>query len=407
MFFPQSTTLEGAGGIVSGQGTSMRYTRMVVVVLLMGLAGPASAEEAGLLARIEFHGFVSQGFLVSTENNYLADSEGGSFQFSEVGLNATVELSDELRAGLQLFTRDLGPLGDYRAVFDWFYLDYRARDWLGLRAGRVKLPFGLYNESSDIDAARTAILLPGSVYPAQNRDYLLAYTGIEAYGFLSLGAAGALEYRAGIGTIFLDQEVEAPEGSPFQILDVTIPYVVGGRLLWEPPVEGLRLGGSLHAVRLDTQVRVTGVPELVDYRLPVFLWVASAEYAKGDLLLATEYSRWHGKSESSRPDLVPEESVITERAYVMATYRVKPWLVPGAYFSLFFPDTEARSGTAQQQHDLAVTVRFDVNPYWLIKLEAHYIHGTAALSSALNDNLPLDQLAPDWGLFLAKTTAYF
>ena len=64
------------------------------------------------------------------------------------------------------FTHDLGPLGNYRTRFDWFYLDYRFWDWLGVGAGRTKVPFGLYNESSDVDAARVPVLLPQSVYPA-------------------------------------------------------------------------------------------------------------------------------------------------------------------------------------------------------------------------------------------------
>src|ERR1700753_3437607 len=81
---------------------------------------------------LEVHGFVSQGALLSTGNNYLARSKRGSFEFAEVGLNFTAQLTSRLRLGLQLFTQDLGPLGNYQARADWFYLDYRWRDWLGL-----------------------------------------------------------------------------------------------------------------------------------------------------------------------------------------------------------------------------------------------------------------------------------
>ena len=58
--------------------------------------------------------------------------------------------------------------------------DYRFKDWLGIRAGRVKIPFGLYNDSSDVDSARVPILLPQSLYPTLNRDFLLAQTGGQA-----------------------------------------------------------------------------------------------------------------------------------------------------------------------------------------------------------------------------------
>ncbi|HEU5076295.1 MAG TPA: hypothetical protein VFU02_19010, partial [Polyangiaceae bacterium] len=202
---------------------------------------PVRAQELGLPAQseIQVHGFVSQGFIKTTDNDYLAESERGSAEFTEVGLNFTLPLSEDFRVGMQLFARDLGPVGNYAARFDWFYLDYRFRDWLGLRAGRTKLPFGLYNETSDIDAARVPVLLPQSVYPTVNRDYLLAQTGAELYGLVPLGPGGQLEYRLYGGTVFFEPEDTAP-----QIGDVTVPYIAGGRLMWLSPLTGLQLGGS-------------------------------------------------------------------------------------------------------------------------------------------------------------------
>src|SRR5258706_165529 len=197
---------------------------------------------------LEVHGFVSQGFIKSTANNYLANSERGSFDFTEVGLNFTKTLTDRLRVGVQLFARDLGPLGNYKPQFDWFYLDYHFEDWLGLRAGRTKIPFGPYNETNDIDAALVPILLPQSVYPVQNRDYLLAQTGGELYGNVPLPGAGALEYRAYGGTLFVDAS-----SSLTTIPDLSVPYLAGGRLMWQTPLEGLQVGGSVQALRLDFQ----------------------------------------------------------------------------------------------------------------------------------------------------------
>jgi hypothetical protein len=56
---------------------------------------------------------------------------------------------------------------------------------------------------------------------------------------------------------------------------------------------------------------------------------------------------------------------------------------------------------------VALTLRYDITPHWLVKLEGHYMHGTAGLKSALNGNRPLDTLSENWGVFLVKTTAYF
>jgi hypothetical protein len=361
----------------------------------------------GSWASVEVHAFVSQGFILTAYNNYLADNTThGSFQFSEVGINFTKSITDKLRVGLQLFAEDLGPTGNYNAQLDWFYLDYRFRDWLAFRAGRVKIPFGLYNEIQDVDAARVPVLLPQSVYPEQNTNFLLAQTGGELYGYLKSRAAGALDYHAYGGTIFLDTATLVPAGSPFQVQDFTAPYVVGGRILWEAPLDGLRMGASIQALRLDGTL-LEGANS-VKIAIPAVLWVASVEYAAHELLLSAEYSRWYVKSDSNNTMLFPATPLTTsERGYAMAAYRVTKWLQPGMYYAVTFPDVDDRSGRANMQHDIATTLRFDINSHWLVKLEGHYMFGTAGLDSTLNNNVPLSALPEAWGAFFAKTTAYF
>ena len=49
--------------------------------------------------------------LLSSGNNFLAKSKSGSFEFSEIGLNFTNQLTDRLRFGVQLFAHKLGPSG--------------------------------------------------------------------------------------------------------------------------------------------------------------------------------------------------------------------------------------------------------------------------------------------------------
>lgn len=388
---------------------------LYVVVLALGqaiIAGHADADDRDPPSddALQIHAFVSQGYLRSSDNNYLADSKRGSFEFWEAGINVTRSLSDRVRVGIQLFSRDLGPLGDYKAKIDWAYLGYDWKDWLGIRAGRIKLPFGLYNDTSDIDAAHPTALLPQSVYPVANRDFLLAQTGVEIYGYRHFGALGSLDYRGYAGTIFL--ELPPPMlGAPLGVVRLTIPYVVGGRVMWEPPIEGIRLGVSLQRLRLETDLvdlRDPAMQRRPTANVPATLGVASAEYAKDDLLIAAEYSRWYSRVESSDPMLFPMTSRRDERAYVLAAYRLSPWLEPSCYYSLFRPDyTHPHPGSSASQHDVAATVRFDINSYWLLKLEAHYMNGTAALSTTINPGLTLDQLTDHWLLFVAKTTMYF
>jgi len=377
---------------------------------------PTTPARHGFLEALvpEIHGFVSQGFLWSTDNNYLAHSERGTFEFTEVGINFTNQLTDRLRVGMQLFMRDLGPIGNYKPQFDWAYLDYRFFDWFGIRAGRTKIPFGLYNEVNDIDAARVPVLLPQSVYPTGNRDMLLAQTGGEVYGDIPLGPVGSVEYRAYGGTIYMDETDVAT--------NIEVPFVVGGRVMWQTPLDGLRLGGTLQSVRMDFDTELdpatlaalvaAGVvppdsDNFVHFQFPVTLWVASVEYAAHDLLLAAEYSQWDASLSADLPEIFAPYHVTNERFYVMASFRAASWFSPGAYYSYLAPDLADRSGVDGELHDVAVTARYDINDHWLVKLEGHYMHGTADLNPDLNDGVPAAALAPDWGLFLIKTTAYF
>jgi hypothetical protein len=385
------------------------------VALAVALAGGVTASRSRAAevdapgdVSVDVHGFVSQGGMLSTANNYLTHSSRGSLEFAELGVNFQSQLTDRLSVGFQLFSRDLGPIGNYQMKADWFALDYHWRDWLGIRAGRIKLPFGLYNETSDIDAARVAVLLPQGFYPTADRDYLLAQTGVEAYGYVDLRAAGALDYRLYFGTIFIDTSTS----KTIQSLDS--PYIAGGRAIWETPLPGLRLAASAQALRFNFSYYAspTMPTALSNIGFDIFLGAASAEYVRHDLVLAAELSQWRVVIDNDDLASVPgaKHVTVSDRGYVSGTYHVAPWLWPGVYYSVLFPDEADATFTGPShamQHDFAGTLRFDLNSHWIFKLEGHYMHGTAALDPTLNGGASLDGLTRDWALFLAKTTAYF
>ena len=408
----------GAGS--AGARARFRFWAAAASCLLaLVCSAPARAGDGAWSLPVDVHGFVSQGYFITTDNNYLARSERGTFEFNEVGLNFTKSITDDLRVGMQLFARDLGPIGNYKPQFDWFYLDYHFRDWLGLRAGRTKLPFGLYNEDSDIDAARVPILLPQSVYPTTQRDFLLAQTGFELYGYVPLGDAGAFDYRLYGGTIFVDNTTFAAPGATVKNVDV--PYLAGGRAMWHTPLDGLRAGASVQALRLNVDYtfdaatlaalkQTNTVPASFDgifkYEVPALLWVASVEYAANDVLLAAEYSRWR-LGYSLEPPVVPDGEVTATRWYVMGSYRAASWVSPGLYYSLLQNGVAGPNTRDKYQQDAAFTLRFDITNNWLVKLEEHYMRGTNALTAALNSGQSPATLTRDWGVFMLKTTAYF
>jgi hypothetical protein len=387
-------------------------------VCATSLAFADPAPERASASSIDIHGFVSEGGFVSTANDYIGTSSRGSLEFFELGLNVTTEVADRLRVGAQLFARDEGEFHDVSPRIDWAYLDYRWKPWLGLRAGVIKMPFGLYNEYVDADAARLPILLPQALYPIRDRDALLAHRGFSIYG-----SWGPLDYQAWLGTLIIPPNaLEVVNASLDRIDD---KYVVGGQVFWHP-IDGLRIGGTVARTSIDfylsldpgvtSQLVMAGLVPMdfdgkivVSQRPDTFL-VGSAEYVHDDWLFAAEYSRSRTHQVISLPALQPPFDRDSERFYAMATYRLSPRFETGGYYSVAYADVHDRHGHDPMyaesflawQKDLAATLRFDVNDHWLWKLEGHFIDGAADLTTATNP-----KPTRYWGMFLARTTVTF
>lgn len=420
-------------GALAGQsraGCSGNRWLFVVGAVLAAAPGRAWAQDADPAAaslgppRVAIHGFVSEGGFVSTANDYIGTSSQGSLELAEVGVNVSTEVTDRLRVGAQLFARDFGVFVD-NPRFDWAYLDYRWKAWLGVRAGIIRMPFGLYNEYADIDAARAPILLPQSVYSFRNRDVLLSHRGFDLYGHRTLGAAGELDYQLWLGTLNIPTNALIVAGATLD--HINDKYVTGAQVFWQPPLDGLRVGATALRTSVDFNLTLSPantaalikaglVPKTYTGAFEVSqrpdTWViGSLEYLHEAWLVAAEYSRAFKRQRSSIPAALPTTNDDSERFYAMAAYRPAPWLQVATYYAVLYLDANDRGGHDAKkyaepfyafQRDLAATVRFDVNDHWLWKLEGHFLDGTADLDTTLNPH-------PDryWGLFLLSTTVTF
>jgi len=434
-------------------------SRGVLLLLVLLLPAPAAFAQLGQGAsdNIFLGGFVSQGYLNTSRNNYLVPkSVKGTAAFTEAAVILSAQPTDRLRVGIQLLGRTFGVSGRDQVVVDWAYGDYRWKDQLGVRAGKVKLPYGLYNEGRDADMLRTSIFLPQSIYNEKQRDFILAYEGLGFYGNLELGGVGDLDYHVYGGTLtvpdattgfwndiytqaaqeitgevgeIVDAEMENPTGtaeaqfSSLTDLQVAFPWIFGGAVIWSPPVEGLRLGTTAMQGRFNVQTVVNYdvvVPEGPDINNPGYrpftinvdvteklhyITALSAEYLRGDWTLAAEWEQ--SKIETSKD----------KGWYVLAGRRFSDLFSLGAYYSRL--DTgygdEVSPGLPaaalpdyyRWQKDLTVSARFDLNDFWLFKLEYHFIDGVALAEPISLEEHLADPLDRRWGMFAARTTFYF
>lgn len=420
----------------------------LMAALLAGVPAASAQDVPGVILR----GFVSQGYLKSSHNRFLsADTDEGTFAFTEAALNFTAQPLPKVRVAAQLFARDFGAQGNNRVVLDWGLGEYRAWDALGFRVGRVKFPVGLYNTLADADVTRPEIFQPSGLYPPERRDLTSAIDGGGVFGTLQLGGGGYLEYEGLFGTIDLDESylltrstdtlsaALVPALSALQFSNVT--YVVanrtgkskhswGGYVEWHPPVSGLRLRTGLEGANVDFGAATTysafagPAPVSLTIRSALHSEVPhqltlSAEYSRGGLRLTAEHARLEVDSTttlSGTPFPAPPPSTqVTHPSstYGQVAYRFDERFQASGYYSVSYNDRNDKEGQSfvlmgQPAYqgwvkDLAFTLRVDVNAHFLVKGEFHRFDGTNNLSPQENPK-PLEK---DWNLFALKTTVHF
>jgi hypothetical protein len=347
--------------------------RMVLLFLFCGWAVGLPAQD---LENLQIHGFATQGFLFSSNNNYLSmKSSAGSLQWNDGAISVTDPVTDKLRIGMQLHMYQIGEFGGPNVVVDWASGDYKFNDQFGVRAGKVKNPLGLFNECQDVDALFLWTLLPQAMYPVDNRNYDLAVMGGEVYGILALGASGGrLQYGGYAGSANLD--VNGGYMEQLTEFGLTFPdppsgTTIGGDVRWVTPLSGLTVGSSTARNTLDG----TG-PEGSVHLPPSLTLAYYAQWEKGRLHLAAEYWRVPLNLVLTAGTVAIPMTVDQRAWYPMASFQVTQKLQLGGYYSHYGNKAADTSLAANYSKDWVVSGRYDFNTYFYGKLEGHFLHGT-------------------------------
>ena len=410
------------------------YLMNVICSLLFCFSSLGWAGDDG---RVDIHGFISQGYLKTNHNNYMAATKDGTFQYNEMGINFSSQPASRLRIGVQFFARDLGEIGNDSITIDWAFADYRWKKWLGIQAGKIKSPKGLYYETRDFDILRTFVLLPQSVYTDNLRDDLIAFKGICAYGKINLGLAGDGYYNAICSQAQITEDSGAiklleDEGG-FFITRNDPGFTSQLSLTFEPPIDGLKLGYTYIIASISfygetankspwKDMKMSDIPITYDVTKNEYHF-ASCEYSLGDLILATELylSSIDYKLSFDHPFhlFMDQKDNLTNMGYYgSACYRLNDLLEVGGYYSVFYRDNDDKDGSERKkmgaprfqawQKDTCLSIRANINSNWCAKIEGHYIDGTAQIQYQDNTNVQGDSdYKRYWSLFAAKVSYTF
>jgi hypothetical protein len=406
-------------------GAKEKQVKKVLLAAMTLAFGMASASAQSLEdLNLQIHGYATQGFLYTTQNNILTtSSSGGSPAWSEAVVNVGTQPIEKLRVGVQARYFLLGNLGN-AFTLDWASADYKANDRFGVRVGKVKTPSSLFNETQDIDPSYIWSLLPQGLYPVVSRNSLLAHYGGVVYGALPLGQKfGKLEYRGwggerviGSSDGYLLADAEKGIVAPNGVSGTTY----GAALHWKTPLRGLTVGSALaennvkNGAITDTTAKgltYTGTLVRTGFFSPDFF----GQYEKNRVMVAAEFAR-KPYSETisliSGPapfPIIPKTSTDQRLWYGMASYRLTDKLSAGMYHSQYFNRAAAR-GPGRFSKDWAISGRYDFNQFLYAKAEQHFIDGTAVgydadLNPSGTPGVP--KLKPDTRLTILKIGVSF
>ncbi|NOR81097.1 MAG: hypothetical protein GQ529_09755 [Methyloprofundus sp.] len=371
---------------------------------------------------IQFHGFLSQGLFSSTGNNVYGKSiDSISAGLTELGLNISYQALNQLSFAAQGLYRRAGENtgSGGNVTLDCAFIDFTFFNFdngrIGIRGGRVKNPWGLYNETRDVAFTHPTIFLP-LTYFDRSRTLFLSLDGGQFY----------TDYNTSFGDFTFKFNYGVMNANDDELLRAITIIPASGNLKGEPSlVTQLRydiMGGKYIFAISYAHVGISYEPSDISDNFTGLegnfdSFILSAQYNGEKFSLAGEYNmqwnRFSGiKGRTDRTD----RTDISEYWYVQAGYRILDNLQATIRYDSGVRDINDRSGekfhskTGLPAHfmftqDIVVGLRWDITPSWMVRAEYQRVHGASAVS--LLDNPEISELALDWNVYALQIAFRF
>lgn len=370
--------------------------------LLLWLAAslpPAQAIDSG--PGVQAHGFLSQGFVKTSDNRWFGDSEEGSVAYTELGVNASLRAAPDLLLSGQLIARRAGDMYDGSpsvdfALVDWTFSNSLQRQY-GIVLGRIKNALGLYNDTRDVAFTRPSIFLPQQIYFDKVRNLLLSSDGIKLYGQIH-SDAGNWEVGVATGRIRVDENTEISFlgrdfGGDLDSRGVSlignIAFTTHDATWW------LALSGARVTLDFDTTAAdlLLGVS---DGEIDVFYWIMSGQYNAERWSVTAEYMEEPLDFAGFGPAIDANDGAV-QGYYLQGSYLLRDDLTLLLRYAEGFTDKDDRDGRRRSavsgglaprhlyfQKDWMFGLRWDVSARFMLRAEYQWNKGTWTLAPREN-----------------------
>ncbi len=387
------------------------------LLLIYELIFATSVMAYSVTDEFQIHGFLTQGFYHSSDNNFYGDSDDGiSPGLTEIGLNFSYQAFDQLSFTAQGLYRRAGNLdrGSVRldhAVADLNLLHYE-NGHIGFRGGRIKIPFGLYNETRDVAFLNPSIIIPQGLYFDRSRSLLVSADGGSLYA----------EHRSPLGDFLFKFNAGMPVGDHEELKSSILRGFGRGSFTAEPAF-ATQLSYEWNAGQVILAVSymdftVIYNPTVDDALSPgkteIKPLLFSAQYNAELYSITAEYGIRENIFKGFGVSL-PNRRSYTESWYIQGSYRVLSELELVLRYDTLSMNVDDRGGNGFERlglpkhmgyaKDWMVGFRWDITSTLMVRAEYHRIHGTAWLPQADNPDRSLTR--QDWDLYALQFSFHF
>lgn len=314
------------------------------------LSVPLQAQQVpDWLSRVSIHGYLSQAYAVSDNHQIFGIPTEGTTDYRDLALQFRYDQDRRNSFVVQLRQQRLGdsPRDVEDVELDWAFYQRKISDRLSVKAGRIPLPLGIFNEAGG--AATTS-----SFFRPPHEFYERRYTSKTLEGVLgsvALDGPGGWSFDVDgyFGQWALDQWNSSDQ--------VDARDAWGGQVWANTPWPGVRVGGG--AYRCKVEYSAAGPADYLMLHASIDAdfdrWMVATEYLTGNL-------DFYGRYRAGYAQIGYQ---MTRRASVHVRGAVARINAPIRGYSL----------NTNLSEDLGVAFNYAIRPTLILKLEGHTNEG--------------------------------
>jgi hypothetical protein len=354
-------------------------------------AGPALADDD----IFTIHGFGNQDVSKTSANTFEQAGPSTSWENNFLGLVASAKISNDSKLWVQLQDNSVEE-----ARVTWMFIDYQVNDDLSVQVGRVKFPFGIYNEYIDTRALQMSVGKP-LAYSLEADLVYDSYNGVGVNYSRDIDRWGRVTIQGFTGDIFSPNAPYVTVAYPDQfqmgnLESITVDrHIYGIKATWETPVDGLRLLFSANENKVVSTADNGQIPNEADTEVR---WIASVDYVTDRLDLKAEYNHHKYPGQDGFADEV------SHAWYVQAGFPMGNW-TPYARYDNVVTDQDLSSDPSYYQRTFVLGINRKITKNVNFRVEDNFNHGYAL--PVASGETAIDMGRVNWQLYQAQINFLF